>query len=222
MANEAVHDLTPAYALDALDERERAEYEAHLATCEECRAELASLQEGAASLAYSVPAPAPPPALRERVLEQARSERSNVVPLRRPRANYVLGAVAAVAASIAVALGIWNAMLLNERDDRSVLTDPDARVIDLPEQGPIAGRLHVDTDGNAALVVDSAAAPADKDYEIWVIEGATPRPAGLFDGGRRIVQLSRPVPRGASVAVTLEREGGVQRPTATPLFVVRT
>jgi anti-sigma-K factor RskA len=222
MAHDAVHDLTPAYALDALDERERAEYEAHLATCESCRAELASLQESASSLAYSVPAPAPPPQLRERILEQARSERSNVVALRPRRINYALGAVAAVAATIAVALGIWNAMLLSERDDRSVLTNPDARVIELPEQGPIAGRLHVDTDGEATLVVDSMPTAPDKDYEIWVIEGETPRPAGVFDGGRRIVRLSRPVPPGASVAVTLERNGGVQRPTTQPLFVVET
>jgi anti-sigma-K factor RskA len=222
MAHDAVHDLTPAYALDALDERERAEYEAHLATCESCRAELASLQESASSLAYSVPAPAPPPQLRERILEQARSERSNVVALRPRRFNYALGAVAAVAATIAVALGIWNAMLLSERDDRSVLTNPDARVIELPEQGPIAGRLHVDTDGEATLVVDSMPTAPDKDYEIWVIEGETPRPAGVFDGGRRIVRLSRPVPPGASVAVTLERNGGVQRPTTQPLFVVET
>jgi len=28
------------------------------------------------------------------------------------------------------------------------------------------------------------------------------------------------VPPGASVAVTLEREGGVQRPTTRPIFVV--
>ena len=42
MADNAVHDLTPAYALDALDEIERLEYEAHLATCEDCRDELAS------------------------------------------------------------------------------------------------------------------------------------------------------------------------------------
>jgi anti-sigma-K factor RskA len=222
MAHDAVHDLTPAYALDALDERERAEYEAHLATCESCRTELSSLQESAAALAYSVPAPAPPAQLRERVLEQARSEGSNVVALRPHRVNYALGAVAAVAASIAIALGIWNAMLLSERDDRSVLTNPDARVIELPEQGPIAGRLHVDTDGEATLVVDSMPTAPDKDYEIWVIEGETPRPAGVFDGGRRIVRLSRPVPPGASVAVTLERNGGVQRPTTQPLFVVET
>jgi anti-sigma-K factor RskA len=220
MAHEAVHDLTPAYALDALDERERAEYEAHLATCEECRVELASLQESASSLAYAVPAPAPPPQLRERILEQARSERSNVVPLRRPRVNYVLGTVAAVAAAVAVALGLWNLALLSDGGDQR-LVDQDARVVALPEDAPMSGQLLVDPDGAATLVVDSRPTPADKDYEIWVIQGETPRPAGVFDGGRRIVRLSRPVPRGASVAVTLERNGGVLRPTTQPLFVVR-
>jgi anti-sigma-K factor RskA len=219
MAHEAVHDLTPAYALDALDERERAEYEAHLATCEECRVELASLQESASSLAYSVPAPAPPPQLRERILEQARSERSNVVPLRRPRVNYVLGTVAAVAAAVAVALGLWNLALLSDGNDQRIV-DRDARVVALPEDAPMSGQLLIDPDGAATLVVDSRPTPAGKDYEIWVIQDETPRPAGVFDGGRRIVRLSRPVPRGASVAVTLERNGGVLRPTTQPLFVV--
>jgi anti-sigma-K factor RskA len=219
MAHEAVHDLTPAYALDALDERERAEYEAHLTTCEECRVELASLQESASSLAYLVPAPAPPPQLRERILEQARSERSNVVPLRRPRVNYVLGAVAAVAAAVAVALGLWNLALLSDGSDQR-LVDRDARVLALPEDAPMSGQLLIDPDGAATLVVDSRPTPAGKDYEIWVIQDETPRPAGVFDGGRRIVRLSRPVPRGASVAVTLERNGGVLRPTTQPLFVV--
>jgi anti-sigma-K factor RskA len=221
MAENAVHDLTPAYALDALDEHERAEYEAHLTTCEHCRAELASLQSTASSLAFAVPAPTPPPALRERILEQVRTERSNVIPLRPRRLNYGLGAVAAVAASIAVALGIWNLALLDERSELRAIANPEARVIQLPQGGRIEGRLQVDPDGEATLVVDSMPTAPEKDYEIWVIEGETPRPAGLFDGGRRVIRLTRPVPRGASVAVTVERNGGVQRPTTRPLFVVR-
>lgn len=221
MAHDAVHDLTPAYALDALDERERAEYEAHLATCDTCRDELASLQESASALAYAVRAPSPAPELRERILDAARSERSNVVPLRPRRVNYVLGAVAAVAASVAVGLGLWNLALLSDRDgDR--LVHPDARVVALPAEAPMSGQLVVDPDGEATLIVDSRPAPQDRDYEIWVIEGQTPRPAGVFDGGRRIVRLSRMVPRGASVAVTVEKTGGVSRPTTRPLFVVRT
>jgi anti-sigma-K factor RskA len=224
MAHNAVHDLTPAYALDALDERERAEYEAHLATCADCRAELASLQESASSLAYAVTAPAPPPTLRERILEQARSERVNVVPLRPRRLNYALGAVAAVAATIAITLGLWNIALLDERETLYNAVDPHARVVVLPANAPMAGQLVIDRNGEATLVVDSRPTPAEKVYEVWVIQGSTPRPAGVFDGkgDRDIVRLTRRVPRGASVAVTVERKGGVDRPTTRPLFLVKT
>src|ERR671935_386966 len=82
MEADAIHELTAAYALDALDEHDEREYEEHLARCPHCREELASLTETATSLAYGVESPTPPPALRNRILEQARSERPNVVPLR--------------------------------------------------------------------------------------------------------------------------------------------
>jgi anti-sigma-K factor RskA len=225
MAHNAVHDLTPAYALDALDERERAEYEAHLAACEDCRTELVSLQESASSLAYAVPAPAPPPALRERILEEARRERANVIPLRPRRVNYALGAVAAVAATVAIALGMWNLALLDERDTLYTAVDPTADVVVLPANAPMAGQLVIDRQTReATLVVDSRPTPPEKDYEIWVIEGNTPQPAGVFDGeeDRDIVRLTRRVPSGASVAVTVERKGGVDRPTTRPLFLVKT
>src|SRR5919204_4643290 len=96
MGAQALHDLTAAYALDALDPDERREYEAPLARCKRCRTELASLSEAATALAYGVDAPAPPPQLRERILEHARAERANVVPLR-PRWAVPAAAAAAVA-----------------------------------------------------------------------------------------------------------------------------
>ena len=45
MEADTLHDLTAAYALDALDPEDAREYEAHLARCERCRGELASLSE---------------------------------------------------------------------------------------------------------------------------------------------------------------------------------
>ena len=42
-----VHALSGAYAVDALDDIERAAFERHLAACAECRAEVASLRETA-------------------------------------------------------------------------------------------------------------------------------------------------------------------------------
>ena len=77
-----VHDLTAAYALDALDAEEAREYESHLATCKECQEELARLGSAAGALAFAVESPAPPPDLRQRILDAAVGERENVVSLR--------------------------------------------------------------------------------------------------------------------------------------------
>ena len=76
-----LHDLTAAYALDALDADEADAYEAHLAQCDLCRGELATLTKTATALAWAIEAPAPPERLRSRILEAAGAERTNVVPL---------------------------------------------------------------------------------------------------------------------------------------------
>lgn len=63
------HALSGAYAVDALDDDERAAFEAHLAECAECRAEVAGLREAASRIADTT-AVAPPARLRERVLSE--------------------------------------------------------------------------------------------------------------------------------------------------------
>jgi anti-sigma-K factor RskA len=226
LANDALHDLTPGYALDALDESERAEYEAHLATCEQCRDELARMQDTVGALAYAVHSPAPPPELRDRIVGQARAERGNVVPLRpRGRLTYALGAVAAAAAVVALAVGLWASSLSNDLDEQrsvvSILADPQARQV--PMQGG-EGRIVVTDSGDAALVTAVPGAPTGKTYEVWVFEGDTPKPAGTFDGDKAhdVVRLTRPVPPGAKVAVTVEAAGGVDAPTSPPVMSAAT
>jgi cell wall-associated NlpC family hydrolase len=75
--DESVHDLSAAYALDALDAEERAAFEAHLGGCARCQEELASFWQTAGSLAYAAAGPAPSAELRGRLLERARAERPN-------------------------------------------------------------------------------------------------------------------------------------------------
>jgi anti-sigma factor RsiW len=75
METNTLHDLTAAYALDALDDEDARAYEAHLARCERCRDELSSFSETASALAYAVDAPVPPPELRARIIQQAARER---------------------------------------------------------------------------------------------------------------------------------------------------
>jgi anti-sigma-K factor RskA len=227
MEQHEVHALTAAYALDALDELEEREYEEHLRGCERCRDELAAFTEAATSLAYAVEAPEPPASLRDRILESARAERAVVVPFRPRRTlNYALAGVAAVAAAVALGVGIWGASV-SDRLDRTeelnaILGDPNARVAELSGAD---GRVVVSEDGEAALVVSGVErAPSGRDYEVWVIQGDEPQRAGLFEAedGEDVVRLDRDVPRGAVVAVTLEQDGGVDAPTSSPLFTART
>lgn len=225
--DESVHDLSAAYALDALDAEERAAFEAHLGGCARCQEELASFWQTAGSLAYAAAGPAPPAELRGRLLERARAERPNVVPIRPRRwALPVAAGVAAVAAVAALALGLWAGSLSNDLDRTrsalagqrmvsSLLADERSRSISLSGAN---GRLVVGGGGRAALVVsDLSPAPSGKAYEIWVIEGQMPRRAGLFHGDGAVA-LDRAVPAEATVAVTLEDDAGVDVPTGKPLF----
>ena len=220
----SVHDLTAAYALDALDGDDVHRYEEHLATCEDCRRELAGLANAAGALAFAVESPAPPAALRGRILERARAERANVVPLR-ARWTPVARAITAAAACAAIGFGVWAASLSrsleHERSARdqasralAVLSDPNASRIALT--GAATGSLVVTQNGEAALVVSRLEpAPSGKTYEAWVIDNGTPVPAGTFAGGgdTSVLRLERSVPDGARVAVTLEPSPGAEQPS---------
>lgn len=220
---DGIHELTAGYALDALDDDQRRAFEEHLEECGRCREDLASFGDVATALALAASGPEPPSELRDRVLAAVRSEPQNVVPLESRRRRTLLApafaVTAAVAAAVAIALGIYAVRLSNDLDEaRSALSNPP-RVV--PIEGA-DGRLVVTSEGKAWLALSKlpTAAPG-KTYELWVIEGETPRPAGLFPGAPSptLVQVERPVGKGAVVAVTLERAGGVTRPTTTPVVV---
>ena len=114
----SLHELTAGYALDALDPAEREAYEAHLEGCEQCQEELASFWEVTGGLAAAADGPAPSPALRERILDAARAEQQNVVPISsRRRVSPVLAAATAIAAAVAIGLGIYAVSLNGQLDD---------------------------------------------------------------------------------------------------------
>jgi anti-sigma factor RsiW len=214
MENDTLHDLTAAYALDALGPDDALAYEQHLAGCERCQEELASLGAAAGSLAYAVLPVEPPPALRARILQAAHDERPNVIPFRPRVFSRPLAAVAALAACAAVGLGVWNVVLHND------LNSAQEALRGVPLTGA-SGSVVVGAGGNGALVVANlVSAPAGKTYEAWVIENGKALPAGTFDGGGRtsVIRLTRALPAGAIVAVTVERAGGVEQPTREPFI----
>jgi anti-sigma-K factor RskA len=224
------HELIAGYALDALEPADRARAKELLERSEEAREELRTLTETTAAMATAVSGPAPPPELRERILQSARDDRQTVVPLesrRRPRLVPVLGVAAAVAAVVAVALGIWGfsvssdldesrAALAQARAAAAVLASPDARTVGL-EQGN--GSLVVSGSEAVLVLNDIEGAPQGKTWEVWVLDGETPVRAGLFAGGqaRDVVPVEGGVGPGAKVLVTLEPSGGLDAPTTSPV-----
>jgi len=196
------HELTAAYALDALDPEEAEAYERHLSQCEERREQLAELNESAAALAFGAVAPAPPERLRASILDRAAAERSNVVPLLRGRWA-ARGLAVAAAAAACIVVGFAVSLSQSSRTTQTAFT-----VMLRPDR---TATLHITGLG---------AAPSGRTYEAWIIPaGASPRPAGLFPGGKTTtVRLRGTVPKKAVVAVTVEPAGGSKQPTTTPFF----
>lgn len=127
---EDIHELAAAYALDALDGRERDAFEAHVRECERCTADVSELRATAAMLAYADEGPEPAPALRDRLLEAARQERptQSVVVLRPRRALRFATIAAAAAIALAVGLGAWALTLSRSLDsERSARGERDDR-----------------------------------------------------------------------------------------------
>jgi anti-sigma-K factor RskA len=67
-----IHDLLGAYCTDALDTDERAAFEAHLATCDQCRTEAVDFREVLAALADAHPV-RPPQDLEDAVMAGVRT-----------------------------------------------------------------------------------------------------------------------------------------------------
>ncbi len=207
-----VHGLSGAYAVDALDERERVAFERHLAECAECQAEVASLRAAATELA-GLTEVAPPPELRDAVLEQIRTVRplppttpatasetpaagdDVVVPMRRRRMLAWLGAAAA---AVIVAIGglVWSPWsdttppTVAER----VLQAADAQRYTQQVDGARATIVRSPSVGRAVLVAEHMpSAPAGKDFQLWLQEpGQGMVSAGLMPHSSARVRHRRP------------------------------
>lgn len=99
-----------AYAIGALDTEERRLFEAHLAGCPDCQAEVAAFRRVAAGVALGVEPVAPPAALKTKILTRATGQPSieRPAPAAPPRiSSSWLAAAAAVL--LAIAAGVYGA-----------------------------------------------------------------------------------------------------------------
>jgi hypothetical protein len=198
-----VHEQAAGFALDALDQEEASAFEQHLTRCPGCEDGLEPLRLAAAALAFAGDLPPPRDELRRRVLKVE----AVVIPFRR-RALPVLSAAVVAAACAVVALGLFM------RSDEG--SRPLGGATAFPLHGA-RGALLVASNGEAVLVVRRLPpAPVGKAFEIWVLAKGRARQAGFLRGS--MVELSRTVPPGGRVAVTVERAGGTEVPTGPFLF----
>ena len=228
-----LHLLTGAYALDALDDVERAGFERHLRTCRTCPLEVREFQESAAGLADRVAVP-PPPFLRDRVLREVSRTRQLSPAGRRVLPNLSLRrslAVAAAAVVLAGGAGLGGIAWQGQRSAHDheaeaariaqIVTDPSRReVVGKPTGGGTADVIAAR--GSAVFAAAQfSSLPSDRTYQLWVIRGKVIRSLGLLhvtDGtGQELVSGVRP---GDTVAVSVEPSGGSKQPTTTPVLAL--
>ena len=234
-----LHKLTGAYAMDALDDLERARFEQHLAQCEDCRAEVAELRETAALLSETV-ATTPPAPLRESVLAGIAQIRpmapevpqSAPTPLADTTAGRGRGWMPfLVAAALALVVGI-GAMVSQpwSNDDQAtqltaaeqVLQAPDAEEVflDLGEAGRATVVRSKSEDRAVIRTEDMVSAPEGKAYELWFIDGDEFTSAGLMsDDPDQTVVLDGSAADAAAIGITVEPESGSKQPTTDPIAV---
>jgi anti-sigma-K factor RskA len=198
------------YAMDALPENERLEYARHLEE-DQCAVCLEAVREfrGATSLlAYSVPPVAPPPALKARLMQQARGSAPSVaqMPFFRRRWLELTTSVAAIAA-LAVMMVTINSnrelrRLADELNSRisqlevqlsqqrtlvALVTSPENRVINLAGQGQnlsARGRIVWDEPGKRWLISVRGLprVPDNLTYQLWFVpKTGSPLSATIFN-----------------------------------------
>jgi anti-sigma-K factor RskA len=224
-----LHSLVAPYALDALDDVERAQFEAHLGDCADCRAELAGFVATASRLGEAEEQ-APPAALRERLMAEVattRQERPTVVALHKKSAlRRTLPRLAMAAAFLVGTAGVGG--YLNERDqvsdlraDRAaiiaVMSASDSTTIDRKFDGGGHVRLVSSDEADSAFIVasDLPGLEDGKVYQVWTVKGDSPTSQGVFaKSGTMVMEDLDGADR---IAITVEPKGGSKLPTTEPI-----
>jgi anti-sigma factor RsiW len=234
-------DTVAAFLLGALSDAERREFEAHMSTCAHCREDIASLRTVADALPLAVPPVAPPPQLRDRLMETVRAE-AEVLSAAGPAADRprpqrrrrfalafgrplaLAGAAGALVLGVALGLGIGAATNDNGTKTQTVVQVRTVQARVVKAAAPRGTAVIVVRDGVATLrVTGLPAPPPGKVYEVWLLRrgAAAPSPTdALFSVSTRgSGRVALPSVNGVeAVLVTAEPDGGSQAPTSQPFI----
>lgn len=210
----SLHALVGAYVLDAVSARDRAEFEHHLLTCEQCRDDVRGLREATVRLANAA-AIRPRPELRQSTLQAAavirqlapvvaadrtvaRPRRGRWLAVRpglRPWLAGVAACLAVVLAVTAVVLGL-HAGAMQQRLTAQEQHDSAMTAV-LGAHDAVVLTAAVSTGGTATVVMSHhvralvftanglARLPGVMAYELWLAGPAGVTPAGMLTPGQR-------------------------------------
>ena len=245
----AWQETAAAYALDALDAPERAEFESMLASSEEAKQDVAELREVVSLLAYATPAVTPPASLRARVLREAGQVRPIEAARRAPNASVVRrSAVYLLLAASIVGMIVIGGRYTRERDARlslastadslrqvvasrdvmiNALLAPEVTTVKLSSTDrPPTARMYWNRTTGQVILAAFQLPPAreGRTYQLWgIAKGGAPVSLGTFNtlptGEGRHIAVA---PSGLTIsvgAVTEEPAGGSPQPTTTPFLV---
>ncbi|WP_205473217.1 anti-sigma factor domain-containing protein [Nocardioides sp. SYSU D00038] len=218
-----IHALSGAYAVDALDDLEKARFERHLAGCEDCRLEVDSLREAATLLADTTMV-APPEGLRARVLDQVATVRplppvgeGPALPGAGERSVRRRFTAFVAAAAAVVAIGVGGAVAWDQVNDdaqpsrvEQVLAAPDAERFTQEFPDGATATVVRSKELNGAVLVTSAmpAAPSGHSYVLWLQHDEVMVPAGVMpEGEDNQVVLSGDAATADGAGITVEEAG---------------
>jgi anti-sigma-K factor RskA len=229
MTNEAhILDLLPAYALGSLDSDEVSRVEAHLSSCLICRNESNSFQAVADQLSFAMPAAAPSPDLKDRLMQRVKTTpqqpRRTVQGPPRSWLDRLLPVWSLASLFFIFVLAGFSLFLWQRVDRLEYATSPGGmRAVPLTASDPASratGYVLISTDGDSgALVVDGLRPLGEsQQYQLWLILDGKRTSGAVFStdeknyGGTRI-RAPRSLLDYSSVGITIEPTGGSPQPT---------
>jgi anti-sigma-K factor RskA len=227
-------DAAGAYVLNALTDDEKRDYEAHLSTCPECRAEVNELRFAAEALPVSPPPMLPPPALKARIMAEVEREAALLASAgtpdrpaakRRRRFSFGAGALAlprpavGALACLLLAAGVaFGALVFNGSGARTIEFQSTIQ--------RASAELEVSKDGATLVANDLPPVPAGKTYMVWLSRpGRAPEPTSALFTPRRDGSATASVTGDLegvdAVLVNVEPVGGSTTPTSDVLLTAK-
>jgi anti-sigma-K factor RskA len=238
-----IEELLAVYALDAIDDDERAIVDDYLRDNPRAVAEVESYRE---ALSYLHAGAAAPPDLWERIATELETappplqldafRKPSPPPARRPIGRVLAIAAAVIALVFAGGVIVRQQQEIDERGTESVAAaisreatdarrNPQSRTLTLRDSsGALSVVAHLEPDGDLFLGGDQLPAlDRDRTYQLWCVRDAAPTPVSLAVLGAQptMTKLRIDACTGA-LAVTNESAGGAAQPTGDPVVAGRT